>query len=310
MKPVSGGQSAESTWMTVVRLLRWDKPAGRLILMVPALWAVVLATLSANLAGAVAHRFPDWPLLGVIVLGTLATSAGGCVVNDLWDRDIDTQVERTRNRPLAAKALSVKVGIGVALAAFLCAWGLSFYLNPLSFWLCVAAVPVIVLYPLAKRVFPVPQLVLSIAWGFAVLISWSAVTSSLAFPTWLLWAATVLWTLGFDTVYAIPDREFDRNLGINSSALFFGPRAPQAVGLFFLGTALMLIWLGVTLPLGLFYWLSVTVAALFWGRQYRQLSHPIKSPKVYGHIFRQNVTIGFILLAGMLLSSLIISPLI
>ncbi len=314
MKPVSSdsleAKSAESTFMTVVRLLRWDKPAGRLILMVPALWAVVLATLSNHLAGETARRFPEWPLLGVIVLGTLATSAGGCVVNDLWDRDIDTQVERTRNRPLASKALSVKVGIGVALVAFFCAWGLSFYLKPLSFWLCVAAVPVIVLYPLAKRVFPVPQLVLSIAWGFAVLISWSAVTGSLAFAAWLLWAATVLWTLGFDTVYAIPDRDFDRKLGINSSALFFGARSPQAIGLFFLGATLMLAWIGILLPLGLFYWLSVIVAAFFWGRQYRQLSHRVASPKVYGNIFRQNVTIGFILLIGMTISSLIASPLI
>ena len=314
MKPVSDAPSeadrAESTWMAIVRLLRWDKPAGRLILMVPALWAVVLATLSANLADTTLGRFPEWPLLGVIVLGTLATSAGGCVVNDLWDRDIDPKVERTKNRPLASKALSVKVGIGVALVALLCAYGLSLYLNPLSFWLCVAAVPVIVLYPLAKRVFPIPQLVLSIAWGFAVLISWSAVTASITFSTWLLWAATVLWTLGFDTVYAIPDREFDRQLGINSSALFFGARAPQAIGLFFLGTALMLVWLGIALPLGLFYWLSVLLAALFWAKQYRQLTRRIASPKVYGNIFRQNVTIGFILLAGMLLSSLIISPLI
>ena len=314
MKPAPASQrdrpATEPTWMTVVRLLRWDKPAGRLILMIPALWAVVLATLSRSVTEETAGRFPEWPLLGVIVLGTLATSAGGCVVNDLWDRDIDTQVERTRNRPLAAKALSVKVGIGVAFVAFLCAWGLSFYLNPLSFWLCVAAVPVIVLYPLAKRVFPIPQLVLSIAWGFAVLISWSAVTASLEFSTWLLWAATVLWTLGFDTVYAIPDREFDRKLGINSSALFFGARSPQAVGLFFLGTTLMLLWLGITLPLGLFYWLSIGIAAFFRMRQCRQLSHPIQSPKVYGHIIRQNVTIGFILLAGMLLSSLIASPLI
>ena len=314
MKPAPASQrdrpSTEPTWITVVRLLRWDKPAGRLILMIPALWAVVLATLSRSLLEDTTSQFPEWPLLGVIVLGTLATSAGGCVVNDLWDRNIDTQVARTRNRPLAAKALSVKVGIIVALVAFFCAWGLSFYLNPLSFWLCVAAVPVIVLYPLAKRVFPIPQLVLSIAWGFAVLISWSAVTASLEFSTWLLWAATVLWTLGFDTVYAIPDREFDQKLGINSSALFFGARSPQAVGLFFLGTTLFLIWLGATLPLGLFYWLSISIAAFLWLRQYRQLSHPVPSPKVYGHIFRQNVTIGFILLAGMLLSSLIPSPLI
>jgi 4-hydroxybenzoate polyprenyltransferase len=289
MKPAS---PAEPIWMTVVRLLRWDKPAGRLILMIPALWAVFLAS----------RDLPALPLIGVIVLGALATSGGGCVVNDLWDRDIDAQVERTRDRPLAAKALSIRVGIGVALVAFFCAWGLSFYLTPLSFWLCVAAVPVIVLYPLAKRVFPVPQLILSIAWGFAVLISWSAVTGSLEFATWLLWAATVLWTLGFDTVYAIPDREFDRKLGINSSAIFFGHRAPQAVGLFFLGTVLMLTWLGITLSLSFFYWISLIAAAVLWYRQYRQLTRRNQPVKLYGYIFRQNVTIGFVLLAGMALS--------
>lgn len=301
MKPALDGPSAEPTWMTVIRLLRWDKPAGRLILMIPALWAFVLA-----LSGVpTAEWLEKLPLVGVIVLGTLATSAGGCVVNDLWDRDIDTQVERTRTRPLAAKALSLKVGIGVALVAFFCAWGLSFYLNPLSFWLCVAAVPVIVLYPLAKRVFPVPQLVLSVAWGFAVLISWSAVTSAITPSTWLLWGATVFWTLGFDTVYAIPDRAFDRKLGINSSALFFGRRSPQAVGLFFAGTTIMLAWLGIALPLGVFYWLSLAVATYLWYRQYRQLSRGPKFAKVFGHIFRQNVTIGFILLTGMTLSVLL-----
>ncbi|MBD0313667.1 MAG: 4-hydroxybenzoate solanesyltransferase, partial [Microcoleus sp. T3-bin5] len=88
------------TWLAIVRLLRWDKPAGRLILMIPALWAVFLA----------AHGMPPVALVGVIILGTLATSATGCVVNDLWDRDIDPQVERTRDRPLASRALSVQVG--------------------------------------------------------------------------------------------------------------------------------------------------------------------------------------------------------
>ena len=300
-RPLQGGY--EPTWQRIVRLLRWDKPAGRLILMIPALWAVVLAASGLpDEQRVLAERLPALPLIGVIVLGTLATSAGGCVVNDLWDRNIDTQVERTKNRPLAAKALSVKVGIGVAFVAFLCAWGLSFYLNPLSFWLCVAAVPVIVLYPLAKRVFPVPQLVLSIAWGFAVLISWSAVTAEIAFSTWLLWAATVLWTLGFDTVYAIPDMAFDRKLGINSSALFFGARSPQAVGLFFLGTTIFLAFLGVNMTLGLFYWASLAGAAYLWYREYQQLARGPQSPKVFGHIFRQNVTIGFLLLGGMFLS--------
>ncbi|NEP17131.1 MAG: 4-hydroxybenzoate solanesyltransferase [Leptolyngbya sp. SIO4C1] len=279
----------EPTWMTVLRLMRWDKPAGRLILMIPALWALFLA----------AQGQPPLPLLGVIVLGSLATSAAGCVVNDLWDRNIDPKVKRTRNRPLASRALSVRVGLVVAVVAFFCAWVLATYLTLLSFWLCVLAVPVIVLYPLAKRVFPVPQLVLAIAWGFAVLITWSAVTGDLSTPTWLLWAATVLWTLGFDTVYAIPDRDYDRQLRVKSSALFFGRGTPQAVGLFFMGTAICLLWLGINMALGLPFWLTWLVAIGFWVVHYRRLKRHHQPPRVYAQIFRQNVWVGFILLTGM-----------
>ncbi|HEY9646724.1 MAG TPA: 4-hydroxybenzoate solanesyltransferase [Chroococcidiopsis sp.] len=284
----------EPTWLIVMRLLRWDKPAGRLILMVPALWAVVLAARGA----------PPLPLVGVIVLGTLATSAAGCVINDLWDRNIDPKVKRTRTRPLAARALSVKTGIVVALVSMLCAWVLSTYLNPLSFWLCVAAVPVIVLYPLAKRVFPVPQLVLSIAWGFAVLISWSAVTARLELATWLLWGVTVLWTLGFDTVYAMADREDDRRIGVKSSALFFGRLAAPAVGVFLAGAALLLAVLGKVMSLGLGFWLTLAIATLAWLWQYNELRPKAPHASVYGRIFQQNVWIGFLLLVGMIWGAL------
>ncbi len=286
------GRSSQSepTWLTVVRLLRWDKPAGRLILMIPALWAVVLA----------AQGQPPLPLVGVIVLGTLATSAAGCVVNDLWDRNIDPQVQRTRSRPLASRALSVRTGVVVLVLSLACAWGLSLYLNPLSFWLCVAAVPIILLYPLAKRVFPVPQLVLSLAWGFAVLISWSAVTATLEPATWLLWGATVLWTLAFDTVYAMSDREDDRKIGVKSSALFFGRYAAQAVGAFFTGTAVLLAKEGWLLALGWGFWVALAVSVVGWGWHYRQLSPSRPDPAVYGQVFQQNVWIGFVLLLGMM----------
>ncbi len=282
-------------WLTILRLLRWDKPAGRLILMVPALWAVFLA----------ADGTPPIPLVGVIVLGTLATSAAGCVVNDLWDREIDPQVERTRDRPLASRALSVQVGVVVALVAMACAGVLALYLNPFTFWLCVAAVPVIVFYPSAKRVFPVPQLVLSIAWGFGVLISWSAVTGNLEQPTWLLWGATVFWTLGFDTVYAMSDREDDRKIGVRSSALFFGDYAADAVGVFFAVTVALLARLGVVMQLHLGFWLALGMAIVGWTWHYTRLRHQDIPKPVYGEIFRQNVWIGFIVLAGMIAGSVL-----
>jgi 4-hydroxybenzoate polyprenyltransferase len=219
--------SPSALWATggaILRLLRWHKPAGRLILMIPALWGAFLA----------GRGTPPWPLVGIIILGSLAASGAGCVINDLWDRDLDPLVERTRHRPLASRELTVGVGILMAVVSLACAAGLALFLNPVSFALCVAAVPVILLYPGAKRVFPVPQLVLALAWGFAVLISWTAVSGQDAnTPLWeeglgWLWLATVLWTLGFDTVYALADREDDERAGIHSSARFF--RAADADG--------------------------------------------------------------------------------
>lgn len=283
-------QNQEPVWLVIIRLLRWHKPEGRLILMIPALWSIFLA----------AAGKPPLPLIGVIILGTLATSAAGCIVNDLWDRDIDPQVERTRDRPFAARTLSIKVGIVVGIVALASAAVLAFYLNTLSFCLSFAAVPVILLYPGAKRVFPVPQLVLSIAWGFAVLISWSAVTQTISQPTWILWGATVLWTLGFDTVYAMSDREDDQRIGVKSSALFFGNYAPAAIGSFFAGTIILLAWLGAAIHLHIAFWISLAIGSIGWIWQYVRLTQKDLPNPAYGEMFRQNVWIGFILLAGMI----------
>ena len=281
----------EPTWQTIIRLLRWDKPAGRLILMIPALWAVFLG----------ADGTPPVPLVGVIILGTLATSASGCVINDLWDKDIDPQVARTKNRPLAARTLSVKVGVVIFALALFCAAILAVYLNRLSFYLCVAAVPFIVLYPLAKRVFPVPQLVLSLAWGFAVLISWTAVSPTIELATWLLWGAAVAWTLGFDTVYALSDREDDLQVGINSSAIFFGKYTPDAIAIFYLITAGLMAYLGFEMNLYPIFGLTLMITAVGWSWQYWQLRQSNLPRQTYGKMFGQNVWLGFILLGGMVL---------
>ncbi len=294
MTSVPTSQS-RATFREVVKLLRWNKPEGRLILMIPALWALFLAT----------DGTPPWILVGVMVVGSIATSAAGCIVNDLWDRNIDPEVERTKTRPLAARTLTVQVGLVAALVCFLCAFGLALYLTPLSFWLCVAAVPVIVLYPLAKRVFPIPQLVLSIAWGFAVLISWTAAVNQIELGTLLLWGATVLWTLGFDTIYAMPDRPDDRRLGVNSSALFFGDWAAIAVGFCFAGTFGLFVWIGIIEQLHWVYWVTLGLSGGLWGLQTLRLRQDPLPVHYYARYFRQNVTIGFVLLTGMTLGKLL-----
>ena len=283
----------EPKWKTVVRLLRWDKPAGRLILMIPALWSVVLAQTGR----------PDPILVFIIVLGSLSTSAAGCVVNDLWDRNIDNQVERTKHRPLAERSLSITVGIIVLFLSLLCAAGLTLYLNRLIFILSVLAVPVILLYPGAKRVFPLPQLVLSVAWGFAVLISWAAATGSLAPATWILWGAVLSWTMAFDTIYALADREDDQRIGIQSSAIFFGQYAAAAIAIFFLLTIALLGWLGTALALGNSYWVMLGLATLLWIWQSFRLSRPLNRA-TYSQFFGQNVWAGALILLGMISGSL------
>ncbi len=162
----------------------------------------------------------------------------------------------------------------------------------------------ILLYPGAKRVFPIPQLVLSIAWGFAVLISWSAVTQNISLSTWLLWGATVAWTLGFDTVYAMSDREDDRRVGVNSSALFFGKYVSEAIAIFFVITVGLLADLAIVTHLNSVFWVSLALATAGWIWQYFRLKQADLPNSVYGEMFRQNVWIGFILLAGMIVGSL------
>ncbi|WP_448524528.1 4-hydroxybenzoate solanesyltransferase [Parathermosynechococcus lividus] len=286
-----------STWRAIAQLLRWHKPAGRLILLIPALWSLVLAS----------NGLPSVTLLGIIIVGTIATSAAGCIINDIWDRNIDPHVQRTQHRPLASRRLSLSLALGLMVIAFGCAWGLTFYLTPLGYGLAIAAVPVIILYPLAKRVFPIPQLVLALAWGFAVLIPWAAVQGRLTLTTAWLWGAVVVWTLAFDTVYAMPDRPDDRRLGVHSSALFFGAYAPLAIALLYGCTILLLVGVGYSANLSWRFWLALGVTSYFWLRQSLQIySHERRDTQTttlpiqtYGRYFNENVWLGFLLWVGM-----------
>jgi 4-hydroxybenzoate polyprenyltransferase len=122
---------------------------------------------------------------------------------------------------------------------------------------------------------------------------------------WLLWGATVLWSLGFDTVYAMADREDDQRIGVNSSARFFGAFAPLAVGLCWVGSWLLLVWEGRLLALGWGFWLALIAVGLGWFWQFIQLRAPKVEPSLYGQIFRQNVWLGFVLLAGIIAGTLI-----
>lgn len=286
----SESQAKEPFWHKIVRLLRWEKPAGRLILIIPALWGIVLS----------ARGMPSIGLVNLIIFFALATSATTCVINDLCDRDIDAQVERTRERPLASGALSVSVGITVALICLALNAMLAFALKPLSFWLWVATIPVIILYPLSKRVFPIPQLLLAIIWGLVVLTSWTAVNEQIEFTTVLLCSSTALWAVGFDTIYAMSDYKDDQRIGVKSSALFFGKYAPIAVMVCYASAAFLLGLLGFYMQLQLSFWIAILIATIAWIWQYVRLLDPELPNIAYNQMFAQNVWISSVLLVGMI----------
>jgi 4-hydroxybenzoate polyprenyltransferase len=279
-----------------LELLRWNHPSGRLILLIPAGWALWLNPASP----------PSLPLFALIVLGGLAVSGAGCVANDLWDRRIDNLVERTRNRPLADGRIGVGTAVALLVACLVVALLVVLALptpgRNLALPLALAALPPVLLYPSAKRWFPLPQLVLACCWGFAVLIPWATASGELAGTALALtWFATLCWTFGFDTVYAMSDREDDRRVGVRSSALTLGRHAPLVVACCYGLTAAalaMAAWLrGIAMPE---FWLLWTAAT--WGMQ-REASILRRSdlPRTaYGVHFTHQVMLGALLLLALI----------
>lgn len=202
-------------WLPYALLMRADRPIGSWLLFLPGLWGIAL--------GANSWWQGLW-LTALFFVGAVVMRGAGCVVNDLWDRDIDKLVERTRGRPLASGAVSPKQA--VAFLAALCVVGLLILLqlNMTAIWLGVLSLLPILLYPLAKRVTDYPQLVLGFTFGWGAVMGPVAASGSLSWSVLALYGATIAWILGYDTIYAHQDREDDAMVGIRSTALKFGAK--------------------------------------------------------------------------------------
>lgn len=226
--------------------------------------------------------------------------SAGVVLNDLADRSFDRHVSRTKHRPLASGELTatqagIVLTVLLGLSAFLVA-----LLNPLTIVLSPIAVLLAALYPFTKRVVHIPQAMLGVAFGWGTIMAWTALRSAIDTPAWLLFAATVCWAVGYDTIYAIQDMEDDRRIGVKSSALLFGSSVWLGVGvslvamLGLLGAASAYSGIGT-----LFYGILATVG-LFCLKQAATLKHPVE-PAAALRMFRQHVWIGLTLLGGLLL---------
>ncbi len=268
-------------WRPYALLARFDRPIGAWLLFLPGLWAFALAA-------------PGWAeglrLAALFLLGAFAMRGAGCVVNDLWDRDIDARVERTRGRPLASGAVRPKQAL--AFLAGLCLVGLAVLvqLNPAAIWLGLGALLPIVLYPLAKRVTNWPQAMLGFVFSWAAPEGMAAATGTLAAPAYALWAAGFVWILAYDTIYAHQDREDDAKVGIGSTALRLGENTrPFLAGCY----ALMLALLGLAGWLagsGAWFWPALLLPAALLAHQVVRLD--IHDPALCLRLFKANREVG------------------
>jgi 4-hydroxybenzoate polyprenyltransferase len=194
------------------RLMRLDKPIGTLLLLWPTLWAVWIAA-----AGA-----PHWMVVGIFALGTLLMRSAGCVMNDVWDVRFDAQVERTRDRPLATGQVSRREALMLVVMLVLMAFALVLVFSPLTIGLSVVALFLAATYPLTKRFLAIPQAYLGIAFGFGIPMAFAAQLDALPATAWWLLAANIFWAIGYDTEYAMVDRDDDVKIGLRTAAITLG----------------------------------------------------------------------------------------
>lgn len=237
-------------------LTRLDKPIGILLLLWPVLWALWIA----------AGGLPPLWILTVFLLGTLLTRSAGCIINDFADRDIDPHVERTRDRPLAARRISPYEALTVFTVLMVASLALVLTLGWLVTVYAVIAALLLLTYPLFKRFFPAPQLYLGVAFGWGVPMAFVAVQGSIPLIGWSIFAVTVLWALIYDTYYAMVDREDDLRIGVRSTAIWFGKADLVIIAMLQLMMVAGLWKIGVMASLGRLYFVAVLIAAVIFHR--------------------------------------------
>ena len=203
-------------------LMRLDRPIGTWLLFWPCAWSVALAGVHGR-----------WDLFGWLALGAFAMRSAGCVYNDIVDRDLDRRVERTRLRPLASGRVSVAAAWALAIALCLVGLAVLLQLERAAQLVALGSLVLVAAYPFMKRITWWPQAWLGLVFSWGALVGWPAVTGSLELPAILLWLGTVAWVVGYDTLYAIQDREDDALVGVRSSARRLGRHAPAGVGLLY-----------------------------------------------------------------------------
>lgn len=275
------------------QLIRADKPIGIFLLLWPALWALWVA----------GEGSPNWYVTLVFILGTILMRSAGCAINDFADRHIDGRVARTCNRPIASGVVKPKEALLIFAGLSLIAFFLVLTLNWMTILMSFVAVLLAAVYPFMKRYTHFPQMVLGAAFGWAVPMAFTAIQETLPPVTWVLFAATLIWALIYDTEYAIVDREDDLKIGVKSTAIFFGKYDRLVIAALQLLMLVLLLVVGNMVELGWVYYTGVILSAAYFVRQ-QQLMHDYGPPGAFAAFLNNNcfgMTVFIVLMLDYLL---------
>src|SRR5918994_1215434 len=268
-------------------LARWDRPIGSWLLLLPGWWALALAP-----------GWPDLRLVALFAFGAVAMRGAGCVINDLIDRDLDARVERTRQRPLASGRLGVPQALSFLALQSLVGLLVLLAFNRFAIVLALASLPLIVIYPLMKRITWWPQAFLGITFNWGALVGWAAATGELPAPALLLYAAGFFWTLGYDTIYAHQDKTDDALIGIKSTARRLGAATPRWLWGFYGVTLALLAAAGWSAGLGFWFYPFLLAVAGHFAWQIRTLN--LDDPRSCLRRFRSNRDLGLLVCLAIL----------
>jgi len=278
-----------------LKLARIERPIGWWLLLLPCWWAAGLAAIAAG------RPYPDpWHVL-LFLIGAIVMRGAGCTFNDIIDRKLDAQVARTRGRPLPSGQVTARAAALFMVGLSLTGLVVLLQFNRFTIWLGIASLAIVAIYPFMKRITNMPQFVLGLAFSWGGLLGWSAVFGRLDPPAYLIYAASIAWTVGYDTIYAMQDIEDDVIAGIKSSARYFGNHTREAVTLCFTLTLLLsglAIWL---VGGGAFAWAGFAAFAAHLGWQVMRI--PGATAPVALKLFRSNQYAGLLLAAGLALDS-------
>ncbi|MEQ8266377.1 MAG: 4-hydroxybenzoate octaprenyltransferase [Parvibaculum sp.] len=274
------------------RLARLDRPIGWWLLLLPCWWSVALAS----------EGWPSLILLALFLIGAVAMRGAGCTWNDIVDRDIDAAVARTRSRPIPSGAVSVKAAWAFLLAQCLVGLAVLLTFNSFAIALGFSSLLLVAIYPFMKRITYWPQLVLGLAFNWGALMGWAAVTGSLSLAPVLLYLGAIVWTVGYDTIYAHQDKDDDALIGVKSSALKLGASTRKWLWLFYGAMIAALVASGAAASIGMFFYLGVALAAaqLVW----QILKLDVDDPALCLKLFRSNRDFGFIVFAAIVAGKL------